>query len=60
MDELEKKIQEIANKWKSEMSEQNITNWKKFYRLNFVSVHEDMEGFWDWYFGIKVEDYNEE
>ena len=50
MDELEKKMKEIASKWKSEMSEQNIIDFKKFYRLNYTTICKDMEDFWYLYF----------
>lgn len=46
MDELKKKIEEIVSKWKSEMSEQNIEDFNKFYRLNYTAICEDMEDFW--------------
>lgn len=47
-DELTKKAEEIVSKWKSEMEQQNMTKDPyKFYRLNCISMHEDMEEFWD-------------
>ena len=52
IDELEKKIKEITNKWKNEMLEQNITDFKIFYRLNYATMCEDMEEFWDAYSSI--------
>lgn len=46
MSEIEKKVKEIADKWKSEKLKQNIEDFYKFYRSNKVMMFEDLEELW--------------
>lgn len=47
MNEIEKKTQEISEKWKSKMQEQGVDNFTyKFYRQNQVELFKDFEELW--------------
>ena len=53
-EKLVRKLEDIVDRWKFEMSKQNITDFKKFYRLNYETVCKDMEECWDFYFMIRI------
>ena len=46
MSEIEKKTEEIREKWKLEKQKQGIEDPYKFYRLNQVMILEDLEELW--------------
>jgi hypothetical protein len=47
MNEVEKKTQEISEKWKHKMQEQGVDKFTyKFYRQNQVELYEDFEDLW--------------
>ena len=46
MNEIEKKVEEIKEKWKSEKQKQGIEDLYKFYRSNKVMIFEDLEELW--------------
>lgn len=46
MDNIENKVNEIKEKWKSEKKKQGIEDFYKFYRSNKVMIFEDLEELW--------------
>ena len=50
MNEVEKKIKEISEKWKHKIQEQDVDELTdKFYRQNKVELYKDLEEFWHLY-----------
>lgn len=46
MTKVEQKTEEIVNKWKAKMQEQNIEDKYKFYRMNQFELQKDLEELW--------------
>lgn len=47
MNKIEKKVEEISEKWKSKIQEQGFDKFTyKFYRQNQVELYEDFEVLW--------------
>lgn len=47
MNKIEKKVEEISEKWKSKIQEQGFDKFTyKFYRQNQVELYEDFEALW--------------
>lgn len=46
MTKVEQKTEEIVNKWKAKMQEQNIDDKYKFYRMNQFELQKDLEELW--------------